>query len=145
MRFLARDTGYNTKQRETVNNYIKEFGSSHFTVDDLMDSLRADGIDVGRATVYRCLERLSQQGSVRKFSAIEGKSACWQYIESPEKCSAHFHLHCRECGALFHCECSFLDEMGEHIMEHHGFLIDPSATVLLGICAECKKKAGENL
>jgi len=134
---MARESGYNTKQREIIRETIAGFGSSHFTVDDLVDKLRANFGDIGRATVYRALERMAQQGSVRKFSAIEGKSACWQYIDSPDKCCNHFHLHCKVCGTLIHCECDFLNEMGGHIMEHHGFSLDPSATVLLGVCSEC--------
>ena len=128
---MARESGYNTKQREIIRETIAGFGSSHFTVDDLVDKLRANFGDIGRATVYRALERMAQQGSVRKFSAIEGKSACWQYIDSPDKC----------CGKIIHCECDFLNEMGGHIMEHHGFSLDPSATVLLGVCSECMSSA----
>lgn len=131
---MARESGYNTKQREVIRETVESFGSRHFTVDDLMDKMS----DIGRATVYRSLERMAQQGIVRKFSAIDGKSACWQFIDSPDKCCNHFHLHCRVCGALIHCECSFLDEMGDHIMSHHGFELDPSATVLLGICSQCR-------
>lgn len=136
---MARDSGYNTKQRELINVAVKSFGSNHFTVDELVANLHSNNINVGITTVYRSLERMAQQGMLRKFASVEGKSACWQYIESPGECSNHFHLHCKECGKLFHCECEYLDEMGGHIMEHHGFAIDASATVFLGVCEDCNK------
>ena len=43
-------------------------------------------------------------------------------------------------GQLFHVSCDYLNQLGEHLLEHHGFVIDHTKTVLYGLCAACAKK-----
>lgn len=126
---------YNTKQSMLILEYIKANADRHLTADEISEGLKNL---VGKATVYRNLERLCGSGTVRKYILTDGKSACYQYADC-EPHTRHFHLKCLECGRLYHLECEHLTELDEHIRAHHGFSVDPSRTVFYGTCKECMK------
>ena len=109
------------------------------SVQNISSYFSGEGINVGTATIYRQLDKLGEQGVVRKYVIDEKTGACYQYIEEQEGCRKHFHLKCTRCGRLIHLTCDHLSGLGEHIYEHHGFRVDPSKTVFYGLCAECEE------
>lgn len=128
---------YNTKQKELLLNYLRECEENHITVQEISAYLTNNGNPMGISTIYRQLDRLVEQGIVRKY-ILDGRSgACYQYINEEKTCNSHFHLKCVNCGTLFHVDCSFLSEIDSHIMEHHRFAIDNSKTVFYGVCESC--------
>lgn len=139
---MKRDSGYNTSQKEKLIDYLVKNKDRHTSVQEIDAYLRDIGSPVGTATIYRRLDRLVEEGIVRKF-VIDGKTgACYQYVEDEQKFREHFHLKCLNCGKLIHLSCNQLVGINNHIAEHHGFVIDPSKTVFYGVCAECSE-AGE--
>ena len=49
---------YNTKQGELILNLIKSEEGKHFTADEIINLLAKEGKKVGKATVYRHLDKL---------------------------------------------------------------------------------------
>lgn len=131
---------YNTKQKTAIIREIKNMGDGHFTVDGLCKILVEKGETVGRTTVYRCLEKLSAEGFLRKYTAQAGESVCYQYVSEKRDCHEHFHLKCEKCGSLIHMECEQMHSFSEHIKGHHGFSVNPFKTVIYGTCEVCKAK-----
>lgn len=131
---------YRTKQREIILDYLKKCQDGHVTIDEVTDHLKSEGNKVGRTTIYRYMEKLADEGFLRKYYIEEGVGACYQYQGNSESaCRSHFHLKCVKCGRLFHVSCDFLQQIEEHVYEHHHFLVDNSKTVLYGICEVCQK------
>ncbi len=128
---------YKTKQKAVVFQCLKDNSDRAMTVDNIVDHLKLQGTPVGKTTVYRHIEKLIAEGSVRKFVTQDGKSATFQYIHSHQECNEHFHLKCSRCGELIHLGCDFMKGIDEHILSHHGFKVDNSKTVLYGICKKC--------
>lgn len=133
---MSTSSGYRTKQRVFVEGILRKNAGRHLTVDEIVDMLSLCGTPVGRTTVYRCLEKLIEEGSVQKYVASSGESACYQYL-TDDCCHEHFHLKCTGCGKLIHIECGHIAELSEHIACEHGFKVDKLKTVLYGICEEC--------
>ena len=133
-------TSYKTKQKVTITNEIKSMGDRHFTVDGICEKLAAKGETAGRTTVYRLLERLSDDGVLRKFAMPQGDSVCYQYIGEHNNCREHFHLKCEKCGSLIHMDCHEMNELAKHIKNHHGFSLNPFKTVIYGVCEACETK-----
>jgi len=137
---MKRDSGYNTKQKEKLISFLVSNKSKHTNVQEISAFLAAEGTPVGTATIYRQLDKLVENGMVRKY-AFDGKTgACYQYIDESMECHEHFHLKCLCCGKLIHLDCGHLGDISDHIAEHHGFIIDTSQTVFYGTCAECAGK-----
>lgn len=135
---MKRESGYNTKQKEKLLEYLIKNKNKHTNVQEISAFLSAEGKSVGVATIYRQLDKLVEQGIVRKY-AFDGKTcACYQYIEDEEQCRSHFHLKCLSCGKLIHLDCEHLAELTRHIEDEHDFEIDYSQTVFYGRCSDCK-------
>lgn len=133
-------TNYNTKQKSAILQCVKNLKDKHFTVDGLCEILLKKGETVGRTTVYRFLESLSNDGILRKYAATQGESVCYQYVGDHGKCNEHFHLKCEKCGNLIHMECNEMCELARHIKSHHGFLLNPLKTIIYGVCEDCAVK-----
>ena len=130
---------YETKQSRLVIEFLKSNNQKHFSAEDVYFSLVSSGEKIGRTTVYRQLDKLCENGKVRKFITGENDACCYQYND--EHCHNHYHLKCSACGTLIHTECNFLDKLSAHIFSDHQFTIDGSKTVLYGICKTCAKES----
>lgn len=137
---MAGTNEYKTKQREVIMKFLESQGNNHVTIDEVLEHLRAQQIAIGRTTIYRYMEKLTESGTLRKYFLEEGMGACYQYIAGGEQCNSHFHLKCLNCGILLHVECSYLAGADKHILEEHGFEIDNTKTVFYGWCEKCKRE-----
>ncbi len=137
---MKQDSGYKTKQKEKILDYLIRNKEKHTNVQEIITFLTAEGNPIGTATIYRQLDKLVDCGMVRRYN-FDGKTgACYQYIENKEECHEHFHLKCTICGKLIHLNCDRLSNINRHIFEKHGFQVDPSQTVFYGKCSECLSK-----
>lgn len=128
---------YNTKQRELILECLSDSNGRHITAEDILEYLKMNDTPVGKSTVYRYLDALTEQNIIRKYTIEDGIGACYQYIGHHSGCQEHYHLKCSSCGKLFHVSCEFMDEINSHIRKEHNFKIDNSKTVFYGICEEC--------
>ena len=132
--------GYKTRQRSAIEAYFRTHPHAHLTAEELCDALHADGIAIGKSTVYRALDMLVEAGYVRRFTMSAGEGACYQYAGGVhERCCTHFHLKCLVCGTLYHVACEHLDELGSHLGAQHNFTVDYAKTVLYGTCDPCRR------
>ena len=126
---------YRTRQRERITRLLTENRDSHLSAEEIETLLSQEECAVSRATIYRCLDRLVEQGEVRRYVSGDGKSACYQLAHTD--CRRHYHFKCTACGALLHVECAQLDGLEKHIRAQHGFEVDSSRTVFYGLCKKC--------
>ena len=127
---------YMTRQQTAVLQCIASCPGGRATAMDLAQKLRQDGQSVGLSTVYRQLEKLVAQGKVHKLLTDEG--ACYQYCDKARHNDC-FLLQCESCGAIFHMDCSHLGELYDHLLEGHGFAINPRRTMFYGLCEKCRE------
>jgi len=134
---MKSNSGYNTKQKEKLLEYLIANKDKHTNVQTISAFMAEEGTPLGTATIYRRLDKLVDEGIVRKY-VIDGKTgACYQYIDGERDCHEHFHLKCVCCDKLIHIDCDHLAGISRHILEHHGFCVDSSKTVFYGKCADC--------
>ena len=132
--FMAKN--YNTKQKTVIEEIIEIMADKHFTAEDILNEAKVQGKNIGLTTVYRHLDKMVAGGTLRKYIAEAGESACYQKAKN---CGEHFHLKCTSCGKLFHLSCQKLNVLSQHIDNEHEFLIDAGKTVFYGLCKECDK------
>ncbi len=132
---------YSTISHTKIMKYLAENRDRLVTVNDIDKFLREEGIEVNASTIYRFLNKLSDSGELMKYVAKKGEMSSFQYVGGEERnCKEHIHLHCIKCDKIIHLECGFMQEIREHIEEHHGFTLQCEASVLYGICAECQRR-----
>ena len=133
---------YSTRQKRELLRFLKEQSLKHFSVDEVVFEMQDRGEKIGRSTVYRYLELLAEQGSVRKYQSVQGITQ-YQHVEDAASCDDHFHMMCSRCGNLMHVDCALMRSMSEHLMKDHGFMLDPRETILVGVCEKCRGVGGE--
>jgi Fur family ferric uptake transcriptional regulator len=134
-----------TRQRGALVSYLRSLVGEHVNAERIVAHFARADEPIGRATVYRHLRKLEQDGIIQRYVTGTREASCYQYVGAFEGAREHFHLQCERCGTLQHVECHTLGEMEEHIRQSHDFSINPLRTVLYGVCHECmgaKEKGG---
>ena len=133
---------YKTKQMAELISYLKKEEGRHVTVSEISDYFTEKGISVGTTTIYRNLEKMVEEGIVAKYTVDGTSSACFQYLGDEEHVHAGtcYHCKCEKCGKLIHLQCEEVENLRKHMMEHHGFEMNPVRIVFYGLCSDCRKK-----
>ena len=131
---------YKTRQREAILSYLREHAEHCFSAKQLCEALKNQGHTAGVTTVYRTLDLLVRENSVKRFDQGKAKGSTYQYATKNPSCEHHLHLKCRACGELFHLECSSFASLHTHLHEEHGFHVNQADTILYGICRACAEE-----
>jgi Fur family ferric uptake transcriptional regulator len=105
----------------------------HFTADDLLDAARRRHLGLGRATIFRGLEALSELGVVERIDLPSGEHA---FVA----CEAvhHHHVVCSSCGRATWAADHGLERVAAAIGRETGYRIDTHRLELFGKCGECQ-------
>ncbi len=132
---------YHSKYREWITQWFTAHPDDRLSAGALYSLMSSQGIQINTATVYRNLERLAGEGVLLSQKGPADTEVSYQYAAPDRSCAHHLHLVCRKCGRVSHLNCRFMDQISDHLLADHGFLIDCSASVISGLCAECQKSA----
>ncbi len=124
-RHFARATG---ARRAILHAIAAKEG--HFTAEELSRGLP----QVGRATVYRVLAHLLQEGSLCRVLLEEGTV---HYQRGPEL--HHHHLVCQSCGGVQDITGCGVDEFVRGIAEQQGFQVTGHRLEIYGRCPACQR------
>lgn len=105
-----------------------------FTVEDLAAELQ----EVGRATVFRTVKLLLEQGVVCRLPLEDGTV---RYLVSQGE--HHHHLTCRDCGLVVDFSDRDLDERIQASASRAGFSLESHSVELYGRCSDCRPAAGD--
>lgn len=131
---------YNTKQREEMLTFLQSRHGEHVTVHDVCDYFAGEGVNIGMTTVYRHLDKMVDEGVVKKYTLDTSSAACYEYVDTHSECEKNgcTHLKCIKCGKLIHLHCDDLKATEKHILDEHRFLVDMTRTVIYGLCEACQ-------
>lgn len=123
-----------TSARRAVLEGLLSAGG-HVSADELFELLREAGSEVGRMTVYRTLDLLTELGLVRPI--YQGTGAA-HYILLLD--GHHHHLICTRCHAVVEVDSCIVSNierrvMGDNDFEVHGHLLE-----VFGICRACREQ-----
>jgi Fur family transcriptional regulator, ferric uptake regulator len=109
------------------------------TAQEIFDRLRAEGRDVGIASVYRALDLLMRMDLVRRVELAEAAG----YEPALPGGGHHHHLVCERCGKVSAFEDEGLEQAIERLegrlagrLEH---TVGGHDVVLRGACADCRR------
>ena len=122
-----------TGSRRAIAEAVLE-RSGHFTIEELVESLRRRGVRGSKATVYRTLPLLTEAG-ILQAAVVQGEIRSY---ESPVGREHHDHLVCRRCGRVVEFEEEALERLQREIAARHGFRLEGHHHQLVGICARCR-------
>ena len=75
---MSRSTSYKTKQREAILGYIASLKDAHVTAAQISQYFAKEALPVGKATIYRHLDKLTENGVLRRYVSDGISGACYQ-------------------------------------------------------------------
>ncbi|MEG0547042.1 MAG: transcriptional repressor [Oscillospiraceae bacterium] len=119
----------NTIQKELVLKLVQSM-KNHPTADEIYDEVIKKCPTISKATVYRNLNNLADDGVIRR---VEVANAPDRYDFTTTE---HCHFLCTKCGKIFDCELSKNYEISEKFKKD--FEVTGSEIIFKGYCPKCK-------
>lgn len=127
---------YVTEQRQFLFSFFKEHPDQQYSIDEIAARLCKRNTDISISSIYRNINKMVKDGSVRRSAMDGSRKFLYQYIDHDE-CREHLHLQCESCGKLVHLDDPKLEHVLETALDNQSFRIDKRKTVLFGSCKEC--------
>jgi Fur family ferric uptake transcriptional regulator len=102
---------------------------------DIEDQLRANGRQIGRASVYRVLDELEELGLVARLDLGTG-TARYEVVD-PAGERHHHHLLCDDCGDLVPFSDPELERVIGRVSNRLPYPVSGHDVTLHGSCANC--------
>ncbi len=125
--------GYQTDQKRLLLSFLEQNCAHPLTIEEISRGLNGASAP-GKSTVYRLMNQLVQEGKVRR--SVKGNSRHFVYQLIEERCHAHLHCRCVNCGKLYHLDEQLSVDVGR-LLQQTGFALDRKQTTLFGTCQGC--------
>ncbi len=122
-----------TRERELILDRLPTL-PGHFSAEDLASALRRER--VSRATVYRTLDLLVDQGLLQRVH-LDEKGACYEMIRGR---APHAHLYCLGCGRLSDYPLPMLARLSGRVERQEGFHAEHLLLRICGYCQQCRAR-----
>ena len=122
----------NTIQRSLVYEAVHRL-QSHATAEEIYDEIVKQHPTISRGTVYRNLNRLAEEGEIRRMEIPGGPD------RYDHRCHGHYHARCLQCGRVFDVEMAYLPDLPKAVTDAHGFAISGHDIIFTGVCPDCQQ------
>ena len=126
------DGGRRSEKRDfIVDVFLHQEG--HLSADDLVDLIHVENKNIGRATVYRALRWMVDNGIARKVDFGDGRFRYEHSYRHPK----HFHLVCQSCSQSSEFLSSDMESFIDEVSDERGFSIERTVVQVYGTCHSC--------
>lgn len=129
-----RQAGYRLTAPRRAVLQVVEATSEHLDYAEALEQGRAIYPALGRATVYRTLDLLTDLGILRPIHQSDG-SVQFARIED-----GHHHLICLGCGAAIHFDECPVADLEQALEKRLRFQIQGHLLEFYGLCKECQEQ-----
>ncbi|GAC1370346.1 MAG: transcriptional repressor [Ktedonobacteraceae bacterium] len=124
-----------TRPRKLIAERLIELAGNgeDFTTDDLWQELRQSEPRIGRATVFRSVEKLVDKGLLDRVEFADG-------THHYRVCSGshHHHLTCTQCHRVVEVDLCLPNEQLKAIGAQNNFSIEGHSLSIFGRCKTCQ-------
>ena len=127
-----------TQPRHVIAQNLIRLGKSGvaFSAEDLIRRLHRSNPRIGRATVYRSIEKLVEMKVIDRIDFTDG-THCFRLCGSE---SHHHHLACTKCHRVIDLDFCMDEEQLATIGRKESFSIEDHAITLFGLCKDCRSQ-----
>ena len=126
-----------TAQKQIILETLRALGS-HVSAGAVYARLRETHPEIGRATVYRVLSDMAEDGLLLRIHT-GGADDKFDVTTEP-----HWHITCRGCGKVDDISLDLIpDDLLCHVTGSSGFRVDGVNAEFLGLCPACREKLRE--
>lgn len=124
-----------TSQRLVLHRILRDL-DRHVTAEELARRAAEQLPGVSLPTVYATLALFEELGIVRRVAA-EGA------VLYDPRTDAHHHVRCSRCGRIEDLDAPLEDASVLAAAEEAGYEADRTEVVVVGVCPDCRGRAGE--
>ncbi|HZJ88876.1 MAG TPA: transcriptional repressor [Sphaerochaeta sp.] len=125
-----------TIQKGLVLAAVQE-AEDHPCAEEIYKSIATTHPSISRATVYRNLNVLVEEGKIRRIRVLGGPDHYDYHLDT------HSHIQCTECGEVGDVKILTEVDINESTVDTHGYELSSFEVVFNGICPDCQKKRTE--
>jgi Fur family ferric uptake transcriptional regulator len=108
----------------------------HIDAEELLAAMKARGLKISRATVYRNLDLLVECGLARK-QRLGSRGFLYEHVHPGQQ---HDHLVCTGCGRVVEFVSPGIAALQTEICRAHGFVPSRHTLQIAGLCNGCAEK-----
>ena len=123
---------YTPQRTAVLEEIIKDKG--HRESEEIYLALKKRGKHVSRATVYRTMDILVNNGFARKMNLGDGRARYESKVNSPH----HDHLVCMDCGLIVEFMDQKIEDLQDKIAIQYNFQLKRHIHQLFGLCKKCQ-------
>ena len=123
---------YTPQRTAVLEEIIKDKG--HRESEEIYLALKKGGKHVSRATVYRTMDILVNNGFARKMNLGDGRARYESKVNSPH----HDHLVCMDCGLIVEFMDQQIEDLQDKIAIQYNFQLKRHIHQLFGLCKKCQ-------
>lgn len=123
----------NTMQKEIIRNALCEM-ANHPTADEVYSFVHERYPTISRATVFRVLNKLAENGNILKVDISNGAD------HFDHQTFEHYHAHCSICGKVCDVILKPLVIQTENIKAQDDFHVTGYSLQFNGICSQCREE-----
>ncbi|NLD18880.1 MAG: transcriptional repressor [Clostridiales bacterium] len=130
----------NTIQQDIICSTVKSM-STHPSPDEVFEALHKEYPSIGRATVYRVLNKLANKGEIKKVN-LPHTADRFDF-----RTDDHIHIHCKKCNRVFDVDFHAIEGLIDYLdkvltlnnpLKINGFEITGANFSFEGICKDCR-------
>ena len=121
-----------TIQQKLVLDAVKSL-CNHPTMDQVYEEVRRRYPEIGRATVYRNLLQLSEEGKIRSVTLPASP------MRYEERTLTHYHFRCKKCDDIIDIDADLENAFEGKVKVPHGISIEAFNIVFTGLCHQCNQ------
>ena len=123
---------YTPQRTAVLEEIVKDKG--HRESEEIYLALKKRGQHVSRATVYRTMDILVNNGFARKMNLGDGRVRYESKVNSPH----HDHLVCMDCGLIVEFMDQKIEDLQDEIAIQYEFQLKRHIHQLFGLCKKCQ-------
>lgn len=106
----------------------------HATADEIYEEVIKTHPNISRATIYRNLNQLTEDGKIRRVDNPNGADHFDHILEK------HYHARCMKCGKILDVKMNYLEQLEASIEPMEDFIFSGHDIMFKGICKECNDR-----
>jgi Fe2+ or Zn2+ uptake regulation protein len=119
--------------RTAIAELVAQSARHDWAIEDVADALRKRGIEADFSSVFRGLERLAEEGAIRRVELGDGKA---RFEAAGDH---HEHIRCDECGAVTAVPGCLVEDVVPAVERETGFALTGHRLLFSGVCARCAR------
>lgn len=123
----------NTAQKTLVKQAVFDI-HDHVCAEEIYEHIRKSHPQIGKGTVYRNLNILSEEGEIRRVEIPNGPD----YFDFTLK--NHYHLRCVDCGKVFDVDMDEVSGLINQVHDTKGMKILDYDILFKGVCNKCQNE-----